>query len=198
MGLRAKKEGNHVNGKKKWLFMLVASSFLLVSCGTPDLGTADTTSTNPVESSSEALDSSLASSMGSEEIEESSSIVSSSIESSLIEESESNIESSIEEAESETPSGEGEPIDSAEFNDEEAALVDRAKAKVAEVTGYAEEEGYLFLIDGVEGSQVGINVREDGQEVASSVGFYLYDDEMDSLQEMNIITGEYEEYPANE
>lgn len=201
MGLRVKKEGNHVNGKKKWLSMLVASSFLLVSCGTPDSGTAGTTSTDPIESSSEALDSSSVSSMSSmssEELEESSSIVRSSTESFSIEKSESKVESNMEEVESEATSSESESVDYAERNDEEAMMVDRAKTKVTGLTGYTEGEGYLFLIDGIEGSQVNINVREDGEEVASSLGFYRYDDEVDSLQEMNIITGEYEDYPANE
>ena len=180
--------------------MLVASSFLLVSCGTPDSEAAGTTSIHSTEVSSEALDSSSLSSTSSEEIEESSSIASSSTESSSIEEneSESKAESNREEVESEATSSENESTDSTELNSEDAIIVDRAKAKITELTGYVEGEGYLFFIDAIEGSQVDINVREDGEEVASSVGFYRYDNESDSLLEMNYLTGEYEDYPVEE
>ncbi|UJF16573.1 hypothetical protein LZ578_05645 [Jeotgalibaca sp. MA1X17-3] len=159
---------------KKSLSLFVASSLLLVACGTTDLN-------SETESVSETTTSSMISSS-----------VSESVPSSV--ESESSESNSI----SESNSSEVESEEETELNHDEAAMIERAKEKITELTGYVEGDEYLYLIDGVEGSIVSINVRENGEEVASSSGFYQYDDRTDSLQEMDVLTGEYEDFPANE
>lgn len=160
---------------KKSLSLFIASSLLLAACGTVDLDSG-------TESVSETAISSSVSESDTSSIESESN------------ESQSVVESTSSEVVSEVASEEEET----ELNYDEAAMIERAKAKIAELTGYVEGEEYLYLIDGVEGSIVSINVRENGEEVASSTGFYQYDDSTDSLKKMDILTGEYEEFKANE
>lgn len=179
-----------MNQKQKWFSLFAVSAFLLASCGTVDPGTASTGSSSSQPESSET-DPSISSSMNSEE---------SSIAESESSADESNSSSIVEnpEAESGNESGKIVPGGSTELNQEEAAKIERAKAKISELTGYTEEAGYLFFIDDLQGEVVSISVREDGEEVASAVGYYRYDDRTDKVQELNIVTNEYEDFPASE
>lgn len=167
--------------KKKYLSLFVTSSLLLAACGTTDLDSGTTVSNSEVSDSTSSMISSIS--------EESSSI---------LVESESEIESSNQNSTSESSSVESMSEESTELNQDEAMMIERAKEKITELTGYVEGDEHLYLVDGIEGSIVDINVRENGEEVASSLGFYKYDDSTDSLQEMDILTGEYEDFPANE
>jgi hypothetical protein len=79
---------------------------------------------------------------------------------------------------------------------EESALITEAKQTITQLTGYVESDVYLFIVESVEGNEVTINVRENGAEVASSVGFYRYNGTTGELLEMDIVTGEYTRHPA--
>lgn len=105
----------------------------------------------------------------------------------------SEVESSVE-SEPETSE---EVSSDTQLNEDEAALIEAAKQKIMAETEFVEGEGFLFMIDGVEGQVVQINVREDGQDVASNVGIFRYDAETDVLYEQDYITGEFVEYPAH-
>lgn len=78
----------------------------------------------------------------------------------------------------------------------EATLITEAKQTITQLTGYVESDVYLFIVESVEGNEVTINVRENGADVASSVGFYRYDGTTGELLEMDIVTGEYVRHPA--
>ena len=81
-------------------------------------------------------------------------------------------------------------------NEDEAALIERALTTIASVTGYTEEEGYMHIIHPVEGDVVTVEIREDNEEVANMVGMFKYDDATENVQEMDMITGEYVDFPA--
>lgn len=81
-------------------------------------------------------------------------------------------------------------------NEDEAALIERALTTIASVTGYTEEEGYMYIIEPVEGDVVTVNIREDNEEVANMVGMFKYDDATENVQEMDMLTGEYVDFPA--
>ena len=111
--------------------------------------------------------------------------------------------SSLEAAESvqaQTPSAGSTTADSATTDTaqttEEATLITEAKQTITQLTGYVESEVYLFIVESVEANEVTINVRENGTDVASSVGFYRYNGTTGELLEMDIVTGEYTRHPA--
>ena len=113
-------------------------------------------------------------------------------------ESQSEIIESIESSE-EVVSSEGEVSEvesNTQMNDDEAALIERALTTIASVTGYSEEEGYMYIIEPVEGDVVTVNIREDNEEVANMVGMFKYDDVTENVQEMDMLTGEYVDFPA--
>ena len=83
-----------------------------------------------------------------------------------------------------------------QMNEDEAALIERALTTIASVTGYTEEEGYMHIIHPVEGDVVTVEIREDNEEVANMVGMFKYDDATESVQEMDMLTGEYVDFPA--
>lgn len=104
------------------------------------------------------------------------------------------IESSEEVVSSEVETSEVES--NTQMNEDEAALIERALTTIASVTGYTEEEGYMYIIEPVEGDVVTVNIREDNEEVANMVGMFKYDDATENVQEMDMITGEYVDFPA--
>ncbi len=83
-----------------------------------------------------------------------------------------------------------------QMNEDEAALIERALTTIASVTGYTEEEGYMHIIHPVEGDVVTVEIREDNEEVANMVGMFKYDDVTENVQEMDMLTGEYVDFPA--
>ena len=113
-------------------------------------------------------------------------------------ESQSEIIESIESSEEVVSSEvEGSEVESnTQMNDDEAALIERALTTIASVTGYTEEEGYMYIIEPVEGDVVTVNIREDNEEVANMVGMFKYDDATENVQEMDMLTGEYVDFPA--
>ena len=112
--------------------------------------------------------------------------------------------SSLETAESvqaQTPSASSTTTDPATTTEtaqtaDEATLITEAKQTITQLTGYVESDVYLFIVESVEGNEVTINVRENGADVASSVGFYRYNGTTGELLEMDIVTGEYTRHPA--
>lgn len=83
-----------------------------------------------------------------------------------------------------------------QLNDDEAALIERALTTIAETTGYMEEEGYMYMIHPVEGDVVTVEIREDQEATANMIGMFKYDDTTAKVQEMDLITGEYVDYPV--
>ncbi|WP_373757473.1 hypothetical protein [Jeotgalibaca porci] len=104
------------------------------------------------------------------------------------------VESSEEVVSSEVETSEVES--NTQMNEDEAALIERALTTIASVTGYTEEEGYMHIIHPVEGDVVTVEIREDNEEVANMVGMFKYDDATENVQEMDMITGEYVDFPA--
>lgn len=104
------------------------------------------------------------------------------------------VESSEEVVSSEVETSEVES--NTQMNEDEAALIERALTTIASVTGYTEEEDYMYIIEPVEGDVVTVNIREDNEEVANMVGMFKYDDATENVQEMDMITGEYVDFPA--
>lgn len=112
--------------------------------------------------------------------------------------------SSLEAAESvqaQTPSASSSTADPATTTEtaqtaDEATLITEAKQTITQLTGYVESDVYLFIVESVEANEVTINVRENGTDVASSVGFYRYNGTTGELLEMDIVTGEYTRHPA--
>ncbi len=104
------------------------------------------------------------------------------------------VESSEEVVSSEVETSEVES--NTQMNEDEAALIERALTTIASVTGYTEEEGYMYIIEPVEGDVVTVNIREDNEEVANMVGMFKYDDATENVQEMDMLTGEYVDFPA--
>ena len=113
----------------------------------------------------------------------------------------SSISEKSESVQTQTPSASSLTADSAtsvgtDQTAEQATLSTEAKQTITQLTGYVESEVYLFIVESVEGNEVTINVRENGAEVSSSVGFYRYNGETGELLEMDIVTGEYVRHPA--
>ena len=111
--------------------------------------------------------------------------------------------SSLEAAESvqaQTPSASSTTADPATTDTakttEESTLITEAKQTITQLTGYVESDVYLIIVESVEANEVTINVRENGTDVASSVGFYRYNGTTGELLEMDILTGEYTRHPA--
>lgn len=153
--------------------LLGSTAWLLVACQSPATDTTDTetaTSTSQVQSDTESI-----------------------TEASSLETSES--------VQAQTPSASSITADPATTADtaqttEEATLITEAKQTITQLTGYVESDVYLFIVESVEGNEVTINVRENGADVASSVGFYRYNGTTGELLEMDIVTGEYTRHPA--
>ena len=81
---------------------------------------------------------------------------------------------------------------------EDTAKIEEALDVIATETEYGESNGYMFIVDSVEGNLVQINVREDNEAVANNLALLQYDTETGTLYEQDIITGEFVEYPANQ
>lgn len=119
-------------------------------------------------------------------------------ESESLVESQSEVMESIESSEEVIHSDEvtSESESEAQLNDDEAALIERALTTIADTTGYSEEEGYMHIIHPIEGDVVTVEIREDQDVTANMVGMFKYDDATKKVQEMDVITGEYVDYPA--
>lgn len=165
------------------IFLLASSAMLLVACQNPE--------TDPSNSSSAAQESS-ASGLNASESAVSSEEVASSNQSGT---ASSQVGNTVTKPSESAGSEETVPVQSETVNDE-SALLERAKQKISALTGYAENGNYLFIVEAIEGDIATINVRENGMDVASSLGFYRYDDETGNVQEMDIVTGEYVDFPA--
>lgn len=83
-----------------------------------------------------------------------------------------------------------------QLNEDEAAMIARAMTTISELTGYTEAAGFMYIVHPIEGKIVTIEVRENGEETASMMGMYKYNDETKAVQELDMITGEYVDYPA--
>jgi len=165
-------------------FLLVSSAMLLVACQNPE--------TESVNSSSAVQESSVS------ELNASEAAVSSEEGASINQSgtASSQVGDTVTKPSESAGSEETVPVQTETVNDE-AALLERAKQKISALTGYVENENYLFIVEAIEGDIATINVRENGADVASSLGFYRYDDESGNVQEMDIVTGEYVDFPAN-
>lgn len=162
--------------KRLSAFLLGSTAWLLVACQSPATDTTATeaaTSTSQVQSDTEAT--SQAASRAS------------SLEAAESVKAESAANSATTDADSAT--------DTAQTTDE-GTLITEAKQTITQLTGYVESDVYLFIVEAVEGNEVTINVRENGVDVASSVGFYRYNGTTGELLEMDIVTGEYVRHPA--
>lgn len=166
--------------KRLSAFLLGSTAWLLVACQSPateTTATEATTSTSQVQSDTQATD----------EVSNQAASRASSLE-------------AAESVKAQTPSASS-TADSATTADtaqtaEEATLVTEAKQTITQLTGYVESDVYLFIVESVEGNEVTINVRENGTDVASSVGFYRYNGTTGELLEMDVVTGEYTRHPA--
>ncbi|CZQ95398.1 Hypothetical protein Tpal_1886 [Trichococcus palustris] len=169
-------------------FLLASSAMLLVACQNP--GTDSANSSSAVQESS--VSGSSVSKAPASEAAVSSKAVASVVQSGTASSQAS--KDAVKPSES-TASEAAVSVQTAPVTDE-AALVERAKQKITELTGYVENENYLFIVEAIEGDTVAINVRENGKDVASSLGFYRYNDATASLQEMDVVTGAYVDFPA--
>ncbi|SFE60697.1 hypothetical protein [Trichococcus pasteurii] len=164
--------------KRLSAFLLGSTAWLLVACQSPatDTTATEATSTSQVQSDTEAT--SEASNQAASRA------------------------SSLEAAESvqaQSAANSTADPDAAANTDEtadESTLINEAKQTITQLTGYVESDVYLFIVESVEGSEVTINVRENGADVASSVGFYRYNGTTGELLEMDVVTGEYTRHPA--
>ncbi|HRF52579.1 MAG TPA: hypothetical protein PKV29_07935, partial [Trichococcus flocculiformis] len=159
--------------KRLSAFLLGSTAWLLVACQNP---ATDTSATEKATSTSQVQSDTQAASEASDQAASRASI-------------------------SQTPSASSLTADSAtsvgtDQTAEQATLITEAKQTITQLTGYVESEVYLFIVESVEGNEVTINVRENGAEVSSSVGFYRYNGETGELLEMDIVTGEYVRHPA--
>lgn len=162
--------------KRLSVFLLASTAWLLVACQNPATETTATetaTSTSQVQSDTEAA--SQAASRAS------------SLEAAESVQAQSTANSTATDANVAT--------DAAGTADE-ATLINEAKQTITQLTGYVESDVYLFIVESVEGNEVTINVRENGPETASSVGFYRYNGTTGELLEMDVVTGEYVRHPA--
>jgi cytoskeletal protein RodZ len=163
--------------KRLSAFLLGSTAWLLVACQNPATDTTATeaaTSTSQVQSDTQATNQAAS-------------------RASSLEATES--------VQAQTPSASSTTTDSATTNDaaqtaDEATLITEAKQTITQLTGYVESDVYLFIVESVEANEVTINVRENGSDVASSVGFYRYNGTTGELLEMDIVTGEYTRHPA--
>ncbi|HEX5351262.1 MAG TPA: hypothetical protein VFW58_06515 [Trichococcus sp.] len=166
--------------KRLSALLLGSTAWLLVACQNP---ATDTTATEVATSTSQVSDSQ----MTTEESNQATSRASS------LEASES--------VQAQTPSASSTTTDPATTTEtapttDEATLITEAKQTITQLTGYVESDVYLFIVESVEANEVTINVRENGTDVASSVGFYRYNGTTGELLEMDIVTGEYTRHPA--
>nr|WP_319217603.1 hypothetical protein [uncultured Trichococcus sp.] len=163
--------------KKLSAFLLGSTAWLLVACQNP---ATDTTATETATSTSQVQSDTVVTSQAASRA------------SSL---------KAAESVQAQMPSASSITADSATTADtaqtaDESALITEAKQTITQLTGYVESEVYLFIVEAVEGNEVTINVRENGIDVASSVGFYRYNGTTGELLEMDIVTGEYTRHPA--
>lgn len=169
----------------KLMALFLTSSLLMAGCGetsNPPVGSeADTASSAAVSSS--MLESGESNQESNEESNEESG--------GVVVEEDAPSESAT--SESATPAAGG----TTQLNEQEAGVIERGKNRIAELTGYPEGEQYLYFIGEVQGSVVTIEIRENGEQAASAVGFYRYDDATGAAQQMDITTGEYVDLPAN-
>lgn len=165
--------------KRLSAFLLGSTAWLLVACQSP---ATETTTTEAATSTSQLSDSQTTSEASNQAASRASSL-----------EAAESVQ-----AQSATIST---TADSATSNDtvqtaDEGILITEAKQTITQLTGYVESDVYLFIVESVEGNEVTINVRENGADVASSVGFYRYDGTTGELLEMDVVTGEYTRHPA--
>ncbi|MGA9517485.1 MAG: hypothetical protein WBV27_01750, partial [Trichococcus sp.] len=158
--------------KRLSAFLLGSTAWLLVACQNP---ATDTTATEAATSTSHVQSDTQATSQAASRA------------SSL---------DATESVQAQTPSASSTTADPATTNDtaqtaDEATLITEAKQTITQLTGYVESDVYLFIVESVEGNEVTINVRENGADVASSVGFYRYNGTTGELLEMDVVTGEY-------
>ncbi|MGB7473212.1 hypothetical protein [Trichococcus sp.] len=166
--------------KRLSAFLLGSTAWLLVACQNP---ATDTTATEAATSTSQVSDSQTTTEASNQAVSRASS------------------QEAAESVQVQTPSASSTTPDSATTTDTapttaEATLITEAKQTITQLTGYVESDVYLFIVESVEGNEVTINVRENGADVASSVGFYRYNGTTGELLEMDIVTGEYTRHPA--
>ena len=166
--------------KRLSAFLLGSTAWLLVACQNP---ATETTATETATSTSQVSDSQTTSEASNQAASRASS------------------PEAAESVQTQTPSASSTTADSATTNDTaprplRATLITEAKQTITQLTGYVESEVYLFIVESVEGNEVTINVRENGADVSSSVGFYRYNGTTGELLEMDIVTGEYTRHPA--
>ena len=166
--------------KRLSAFLLGSTAWLLVACQNP---ATDTTATEAATSTSQVSDSQTTTEASNQAASRASS------------------QETAESVQVQTPSASSTTTDSATTTDTapttaEATLITEAKQTITQLTGYVESDVYLFIVESVEGNEVTINVRENGADVASSVGFYRYNGTTGELLEMDIVTGEYTRHPA--
>ena len=166
--------------KRLFSFVLGSTAWLLVACQSraTDTTATESTSTSQVQSDTQATN-----------------------EASNQATSRASSQEAAESVQVQTPSASSTTTDSATTTDTapttaEATLITEAKQTITQLTGYVESDVYLFIVESVEGNEVTINVRENGADVASSVGFYRYNGTTGELLEMDIVTGEYTRHPA--
>ena len=172
--------GKIMHKKRLSALLLGSTAWLLVACQNPATDTTATEATSTSQVQSDTV-------MTTEESNQATSRA-----------------SSLETAESvqaQTPSASSTTTDPATTTEtaqtaDEATLITEAKQTITQLTGYVESDVYLFIVESVEGNEVTINVRENGADVASSVGFYRYNGTTGELLEMDIVTGEYTRHPA--
>ena len=163
--------------KRLSAFLLGSTAWLLVACQSP---ATDTTATEAATSTSQVQSETQAASQAA---------------------SRANSLEAAESVQAQTPSASSITADPATTTDtvqsaDEATLITEAKQTITQLTGYVESDVYLFIVESVEGNEVTINIRENGIDVASSVGFYRYNGTTGELLEMDIVTGEYVRHPA--
>lgn len=166
--------------KRLSAFLLGSTAWLLVACQSPATDTTATetaTSTSQVQSEKETTS----------EASNQAASRASSLEAAESVQAQSAANSTTPDADSATDTGQ---------TADEATLITDAKQTITQLTGYVESDVYLFIVESVEGNEVTINVRENGADVASSVGFYRYDGTTGELLEMDVVTGEYTRHPA--
>lgn len=162
--------------KRLSAFLLASTAWLLVACQNP---ATETTATETATSTSQVQSDTVATSETSKQAAS---------RASSLEAAESAQAQSTENSATTT-------TDTAQTADE-ATLINEAKQTITQLTGYVESDVYLFIVEAVEGNEVTINVRENGAETASSVGFYRYNGTTGELLEMDVVTGEYVRHPA--
>ncbi|PTQ80249.1 hypothetical protein C8U37_1305 [Trichococcus patagoniensis] len=165
--------------KRLSAFLLGSTAWLLVACQSP---ATETTATEATSTSQVQSDSQVTSEASNQAASRASSL------------------EAAESVQAQTPSASSTTTDSATTDTvqtaDEATLITEAKQTITQLTGYVESNVYLFIVESVEGNEVTINVRENGTDTASSVGFYRYNGTTGELLEMDIVTGEYVRHPA--